>query len=166
MIPKRLGFRARETMRGTHRFLENFDAGDGSPTARAGAEHPFEFSVSWGHPNLVRFANPLSNDFCCAVAEGTLSAGGICEAAPATGLLEFRYLSESLIRYTLDFEARSKQFHYVGEKRELRPWNLHRTHVTCYGTLMMGGSEKPVSHSVVQFSLSDLPSFLRSFHLE
>ena len=58
---------------------------------------------------------------------------------------------------------RAKSYRYLGEKRNLWPWNLHKTHVTCYGTITELESDKVISESVVYFPFSEMVTFLLSF---
>lgn len=158
---RRLGFRADETMKGTHMFVQDYAPGK----VRAGTELPFSFSATWGHPHLEQFINPLSGDFMFTLLEGTVTAGGLTGEAPIKGTLEFRYLRDATIRYTFEFEAQQRTFRYVGEKRGIRPWNLHRTHTRCHGTLTDLTTDQPISRSVVTFDLWQLPWLMGSFRL-
>lgn len=151
------GFRMDELMRGTHRFVD-----------RAGpdGEHPFSFLITWGPDGLADYFNPLSEGFMVNRLVGTISVGGLCEDAPCTGSLALRYFQEGKIRYSIDFHGPDgKAYRYVGEKRDIRPWNLHRTHTTCYGTLTERDSGRVVSESVVHFELGQMLPFMRSFRL-
>lgn len=158
---RRVGFLVDETMAGTHRFLVDFDPGG----IKAGDELPLAFEATWGHPQLERFANPLSQDFLFNVLTGSVSAGGLCEATPIKGTLELRYFKDSTIRYTFEFEAHGLPLRYVGVKRGIRPWNLHRTHTTCYGTITDLSTDTPLSDSVVHFDLKLLASLAASLRL-
>ena len=156
ILEKRVGFKADEIMSGTHHFV-----GGAGPEG----ESPMEFRVTWGHPRLDHFLSPLREDFLVSDLAGTVTVGGLCINAPCRGRLEMRYLQEAKLRYVFDFEHDGKQYHYVGEKRDLRPWNLHRTHTTCYGRLVEVGSGKLVSESVTHFRLCTAPAFVASFRL-
>ena len=48
---------------------------------------------------------------------------------------------------------------FVGEKREIRPWNLHRTHTTCYAEVRELASDALISRAVVRFALRELRYF-------
>ena len=159
LAERRLGFRADESMRGTHTFIRDFPDGD----VTAGTTLPFRFRVTWGNPHLERFLNPLSGDFLFTLLEGKVTAGGLTGEAPVKGTLELRYFSNASIRYTFEFEAQGRFFRYVGQKTEIRPWNLHRTHTTCRGTLTDMSTDEVISESVVTFKLGHLPRFLASF---
>lgn len=129
--------------------------------------HPFSFELSWGPDRLGEWLDPTGDAFLWQEARGSLTAGGLCEAAPCTGTLALDY-PRGRIRYTLDFEATSPAngesvlCRYVGEKLRLRPWNLLTTHTTCYGTLVELASGRLVSRSIVTFRLRHLPRFLAS----
>jgi hypothetical protein len=158
---RRVGFRVDERMSGTHRFLTDYEPGKVS----AGTELPLAFSATWGHPRLEQFLNPLGPEFCFNVMEGRVTAGGLCMEAPMKGTLELRYFKDASIRYTFEFAAHDSRFRYVGEKRNLRPWNLHRTHTTCYGTITDLATGEVLSDSVVYFDLKLLPSLAASLRL-
>ncbi len=157
----RVGFTMTETMKGTHRFVRDFP-----PTGvRAGAEHPLHFEVTWGSPGAERFFNPLSGEFCKAELEGRVTAGGLCQETPVQGTLELGYLKDATLRYAFEFAAHGQRFEYRGEKRGIRPWNLHRTHTTCYGAITALESGALLSESVVYFEISQLPRFLASLKI-
>lgn len=158
---RRLGFVAEETMKGTHRFLRDFPEGN----VRAGEVLPFFFKVRWGHPHLVRFFNPVGGDFMTARLEGHVAAAGLTGEAPLHGTLELRYVQDSSLRYRFEFEAHDRRFFFEGEKRNIRPWNLHITHTLCRGTLVDLKDGQPLSDVEVRFDLHHLPRFLASFRL-
>jgi len=128
-----------EVMTGTHEF---------EPGAGPEGAHPFEFRIRWGMDGLA----------------GTVTAGGLCEAAPCSGTIELRYLIDKKIRYSFDFVVDGARYHYIGEKVNIRPWNLPVSHTTCFGTLT-DDSEKLISRSVTFFRLRTAPAFLASFKL-
>jgi hypothetical protein len=112
--------------------------------------------------------------------EGEISAGGLCEAAPVKGELELRYFKDSTVRYRFEFAAAGRRWRYEGEKSDIRPWNLQRTHTTCRGRIVEIGAAPlecarssrdqqvdgaPLSESVVYFDLAQLPRFLASLRL-
>lgn len=154
---RRLGFRIDEQMQGTHRFLRDYPPGQ----VVAGTELPFSFDASWGHRQLGRYLRPGS-DFLLAELTGRVTAGGLCEDAPMSGELQLRYFQDATVRYTFEFEASGGRMRYEGEKRGIRPWNLHRSHTTCFGTITEVATGEPLSDSVVHFELGLLPSFLAS----
>lgn len=152
-----VGFQADEVMTGTHQFLD-----DAGPPG----EHPLEFRVTWGAHDLGQWLNPFHPGFMTNFLEGKVTVGGLVENAPCRGTLELRYLTEQKIRYRFEFEdGKGRAFRYIGEKVNLRPWNLHRTHTTCYGTITDLESGKDISRSIVYFRMSTALDFLRSFRL-
>ncbi len=159
---RRVGFQMTETMLGTHRFVKDFS---GEQKIKAGQELPFDLTMSWGHPRLSAFLSPISGDFLSAVCDGSLTAGGIGEKVAINGTVDFCYFSQAMIRYTFDFEVGEQLYRYVGEKRAIRLWNLHRTHATCFGELREVASGDLVSESVVKFGWGTLPEFVGSFRL-
>ena len=153
---RRTGFLVDEEMSGSHHFTdERSEQG----------EQPFVFRVTWGCRHLSKFVNPMDPEFLTAFLNGTVTVGGLCTDAPCEGSLELRYFSEAKIRYTFDLEVEGHRYRFVGEKRDIRPWNLHRTHTTCYGTLTDLETGEVVSESVTHFRISTAPVFMASFRL-
>jgi hypothetical protein len=153
-MEKRFGFKADEVMTGTHHFV-----GGAGPAG----EFPMEFRVTWGTKHVADWANPFGGEFMINDLEGVVTVGGLCENAPCSGRLELKYFQEGKIRYVFDFESGGKKYHFVGEKRDIRPWNLHRTHTTCYGTLTEADTGKVVSESITYFKFSTMIPFMMSF---
>lgn len=144
-----LGFRFDEVMSGTHQW-----------ESQPGAEFDMEFKITWGPNDVLKwFADRL-----VCLLHGTMTVGGLCENAPCKGTISLHYW-KGIIKYDIHFIAHDTAYQYVGEKRNIKPWNLHRTHTTCYGTLIRVWDKKVVSKSVTHFRLSTLPSFLMSFRL-
>jgi NADP-dependent 3-hydroxy acid dehydrogenase YdfG len=141
------GFRIDEEMTGDHELEPGF----GAPGRR-----PMSFRATWGADDvgawLTRGA-PLRLD-------GHVSIGGLVENAPCSGTLELRY-GEGRIRYAFDFTADGRPYHYVGEKVNIRPWNLPTSHTTCVGRVT-DADGRLVSTSVVHFRLARLPAFVAS----
>ena len=149
------GFQIHEVMDGTHEFV--------SREGPAG-EFPFSFELDWGCDRLADFLNPLRKErFFTATSQGVIRVGGLVEEAPCQGTLELRYFTEAKIRYRMIFSVEGKQYEYIGEKVGLRPWNLHRTHTTCYGVIYELASGKEISRSLSYFRLSTMPAFMMSF---
>jgi len=77
---------------------------------------------------------------------------------------------DALLRYRFEFDAGAgggpRRCRYLGEKRGLRPWNLHRTHTICYGEISDVATGEVISDSVVRFDLRELPAFLASLRLD
>ena len=157
-IKKRnLGFTIEEEMSGSHKFVN-----DSGPDGQL----PFSFRVKWGARDLRKFVDPLAgNDFMTAQFTGTVTIGGLVRKAKCEGVLELRYFSEGKIRYRFNFSHEGRRYLFVGEKTNIKPWNLHKTHTTCYGTVFNADTGERISKSVTKFRLSTLPEFLRSFKL-
>ncbi|HEY9162388.1 MAG TPA: hypothetical protein VIS94_15025 [Desulfomonilia bacterium] len=152
-----VGFKMDEIMIGTHTFS------DGS---YGGRELPINFSLTWGNGDLFKFLNPRSKEFLVSSASGFITVGGLVNKADCKGYLKLMYFSERKIRYELDFKGDDDRgYRYVGEKVNIWPWNLHRTHVTCYGTISDMATEKIISSSIVYFPLREMYDFLKSLRL-
>jgi len=153
----RLAFRMREIMAGEHRFVD----GAGPP-----GSHPLSFTLDWGPERLAAYLNPLDAGFMLNRALGEIDVGGLVRAAPCSGELELRYLRDASIVYRLDFSGPDgTAYRYQGCKSDIRPWNLHRTHTTCRGTIERVSDGRLISESTVYFDLRTLPAFLASFRL-
>lgn len=152
----RIGFRIDEIMVGKHEFESKF----GSPGKR-----PMEFRVTWGASRILPWANPARDRFMVAELEGTVTIDGLCHETPCRGSLALRYLRDRSIRYTFRFREGGRAFKYVGEKRNIRPWNLPWSHTTCFGRLVLHGTGELVSTSVTHFRIRRLPRFLSSIRL-
>ena len=153
---KRLGFMMDEVMTGTHQFEPGF----GEP-----GEKFMEYRVTWGPRHVSEFANPIGGKFMYNDLRGTVTIEGLCEDAPCEGSLELLYFTEGKIRYTFVFEIDGTEYLFIGEKIDLRPWNLHRTHTTCYGTLTERETGRLVSKSITYFRLRTAPAFVASVRL-
>ena len=147
-----MGFRIRETMSGTHHFEDG---------AGPDGEHPFVFRLRWGPDRIGDWLNPLGERFLWQEVEGEVLVGGLCDWTPCRGTLSLEY-GHARIRYAFDFSLADRVYRFEGEKRNLRPWNLARTHTTCYGRLSELDSGREISTSVTRFRFRDLPSFLGS----
>ena len=152
-----VGFTMTEVMSGAHHFL-----GKDQPTG----DLPFHFTLKWGTVDLARFLNPMAGKaHLTAEAEGHVSVGGLADNVPCDGTLELRYFTEAKIRYTFTFDKGDKSYRNVGVKINIRPWNLHRTHTTCYGTIWDTATGSEISRSIVYFKFNTIPGFLTSFRL-
>lgn len=151
-----LGFKIDEEMSGEHWFEPSF----GPQGARK-----MVFRGSWGPENIVDWIRPSSEKFLWQEFSGSITIEGLCQDAPANGSLELGYFDDKKIRYTLEFEVDGVAYRFVGEKVNIRPWNLPVSHTTCFGTLIEVESGKLVSTSVTHFRLSSAPRFLTSLRL-
>jgi len=91
--------------------------------------------------------------------------GGLCEDTPCSGTLELMYFDKKKIRYTLGFQVAGTSYRFIGEKVNIRPWNLPVSHTTCYGTLTEAESGRLVSRSVTYFHMKTVPEFAGSLRL-
>lgn len=153
---RRLGFAMDEVMSGEHRF----EHGCGPE-----GKHRFEFAVTWGTPSLRAFLDPTGDRFFVTDLAGTVDVGGMGEGIPCRGTLAFRYLTDASIRYEFEFEHGGTGYRFVGEKVDIRPWNLPFSHTTCFGTLTEAEGGRLVSRSVTHFRLWRAPGFLASLRL-
>ena len=150
-----VGFRIDELMSGHHMLGVD------------GKERPMSFNITWGPDDILKWLNPFSDSFLTQELSGTVTIGGLCTDVPCSGTLELLYFTKQKIRYTFTFNTLSvdrnsvSRFRFVGEKINLRPWNLHRTHTTCYGELWL--NNRSISKSVTYFKLNTLLKFLSSF---
>jgi len=154
LTERRVGFQMDEVMTGTHRFEPEFGPSD---------EKFMEFRAAWGPKHASEFFNPLGGKFMYNDLNGYVDIEGLCQNTPMNGSLELNYFTEAKIRYTFEFEVDGKEYLYVGEKRDIRPWNLHRTHTTCYGVLSEKLSGRVVSRSITYFRFKTAPKFMLSF---
>lgn len=149
-----VGFKMEEVMSGEHEFVKGKKG-----------KLPMEFKVIWGTESLIDWANPFEDDFMCNSLNGTVTIGGLCENVPCSGRLELKYFTEQKICYTFYFEVAGEAYEFVGEKRNIYPWNLPYSHTCCFGELRKVGSNRVVSNSITHFHWDTLPAFLGSFEL-
>jgi hypothetical protein len=153
---RRIGFLMREVMDGDHEF----EPGMG-PSGRL----PMEYRITWGSKHFFDFLDPTNERCLISEVEGTVSVGGLCEAAKCRGTLDLKYFSAHCLRYSFDFEVAGKDYRYVGDKVNIWPWNFPTTHTTCVGTLVEIDTGKLVSRSVTYFRFWRAPGFVTSFRL-
>ena len=156
MKEHRFGFLMDEVMSGEHEFEPGF----GPPGKR-----PMEFRVTWGPKEITRWLNPFGDQFMTQKLEGSVTIDGLCVKAACRGTLELKYFQEGKIRYTFDFGVNGKEYHYVGEKVNIRPWNLHVSHTTCYGRVTEVATGMLVSKSITHFTLKAALPFIVSLRL-
>ncbi|MBF0237175.1 MAG: hypothetical protein HQM12_05660 [SAR324 cluster bacterium] len=157
ILNRSIGFTIEEVMSGEHEFVDQ--------VVKKG-KLPMEFRVTWGPEQLLQWLNPVKKTFLSQPLKGVVTIDGLCRDTPCQGVLELRYFQEAKIRYRFNFQVQDKVYEYQGEKVNIRPWNLHRTHTTCYGTVRELPSGKEVSKSVVYFRFSTMMSFLGSFRIK
>jgi len=152
-----VGFKIDEVMVGTHRFLSGM-----GPSG----EFPLNFTLTWGNKDLLKFLNPTSDKFLHSEARGIITVGGLVDRAECYGSLHLLYFTERKVRYELNFEDdNGRQYRYVGEKVNIWPWNIYRTHFTCYGTITDLETGKIISESVVKFPYREIIPFVMSTRL-
>jgi len=152
-----LGFKTNEIMVGTHHFIV-----EGMPEG----EFPMYFHISWGNKSLLRWLNPLGGEFLLNKAEGHITVGNLVEKADCYGSLELLYFTERKIRYILDFRDRNERpYRYIGEKINLWPWNLYKTHFICYGQIKDIEQNRIISKSKLYFPYREIASFILSTKL-
>lgn len=141
-----IGFKFDEVMTGTCRI--------------SGEDRFMEFRVRWGGP-LKELLGILTGSAILPLS-GTMTIDGICVNEPCEGTIELAY-REGRIGYDISFIAPPLgiRYRFCGSKKGIRPWNLHRTHTTCYGVVRGLGTVD----AVLYFRLRTLPAFLASFRL-
>ena len=153
---RRLGFRMDEEMSGEHEFEPGF----GEPGRKK-----MVFRGTWGPDDLFTWIDPRKPGFLTQGMEGTVTIEGLCDEAQFQGTLALRYFDEHTLRYTFEFKAKGKAYRFVGEKVNIKPWNLPVSHTTCYGVLTEKGTGRLVSKSVTHFRFRKAPAFLASLRL-
>ncbi len=148
------GFRMDEVMSGYHEF---------EPGCGPEGKWPMRFVATWGVANALRFFNPASEHYGEAKLDGVVTVGGLCSEVHCHGTLLLAYFSDFKIRYEFEFEADGKPYLFVGEKVNIKPWNLPVSHTTCFGTLTEADSGKLVSRSVTFFRLQHWAKFAATF---
>ncbi len=151
-----IGFEMDETMEGEHSFEPGFGT-DGKKR--------MNFRVTWGTTNLFEWMNPLNEQFMVNELNGKVTVDGLCENTVCRGKLELKYFTEQKIRYTFEFEANNRIYVFVGEKRNIYPWNLPYSHTCCFGELKDKETNELVSKSITHFDLSSIPEFLGSLRV-
>ena len=152
-----IGFSMHEIMEGTHQFETDF--------SNLADDRYMNFSIKWSAKSLLSFLNPFSKSFLVSDVDGTITIDGLCIAAPCKGTMALKYFTNSSIEYKFDFNVDGKDYKYDGKKINIKPWNLPKTHTTCYGTVKESVTGALVSTSITFFRLWRIPSFLGSFRL-
>jgi hypothetical protein len=143
-----MGFVATEIMSGHHEFV----AGDGPA-----GQLPFAFRVKWGPERIRDWINPRHPGFLWQELSGEVQIGGLCEWTPCRGTLHLEYFPKRRIRYDFDFEVDGTAYHFIGDKKNIRLWNLLVSHFTCFGVITERATGKLVSTSVSFFHLRHFP---------
>jgi hypothetical protein len=153
---RRVGFLIDEIMSGTHEF---------EPGCGPKGTFPFEFRVTWGPSDVVRWASPGDHEFLAQPLWGYVTMGGLCERVACEGSLKLRYFSKHTIRYRFDFQVADASYRYIGEKVNILPWNLPTSHTTCFGTVVDRSNGRLISRSVTLFRIKTALDFMASFRL-
>ncbi len=153
---RRIGFLMDEVMAGQHEF---------EPGMGPEGEFPIEFHSTWGPKHIGPWMNPRSKTFLTQDMKGTITVGGLCENVPCKGTLELSYLTDHRLRYTWDFSVNGIDYHFVGDKVNIKPWNLPVSHTTMFGTLVETKSRKLISRSELHFRFRTAPAFMLSWRL-
>ncbi|MDD5712249.1 MAG: hypothetical protein PHY31_05750 [Smithellaceae bacterium] len=152
-----VGFKMDEYMVGTHRF---------SPGVGPVGEYPLRLDLTWGSESIGKFFSPSSGECMKSEARGTITVGGMVDRAPCAGTLEMFYFSKRMIRYDVTFgDTKGRTYRYVGDKVNIRPWNILKTHFTCYGTITELESAVEISRSLIKFPYREAIPFALSFRL-
>lgn len=127
----------------------------------------FRFDVGWTTRNLGEWlANLCAGELVCDM-EGTVYAERItdCPVPIENGRMVIDY-SAGYISYEFEFEVGGRCFRYIGEKADIRPMTLPRSHMQCFGEII---ELKPwnlcydhVAQSITYFRWRDVPSFIGS----
>ena len=149
------GFNVKETMTGYHEF---------EPGMGPKGKHRFEFIINWGPNDIKSFLNPIDENFLVNDISGKINVCGL-GTGDCFGRLKLKYFKNNSIKYDFKFNLGSTQYKYVGEKVNIRPWNLLTSHTTCFGTITEVVTGKLVSRSVTYFKLRTILAFLASFRL-
>ncbi len=154
---KKWGFTMYETMQGIHTF---------TPQCGPPGQHPIHFKVRWGTHDLLQWVNPFGKNFLINFLEGNVHVGGLVDSSACQGSLDLLYFSEAKIRYTFEFsDCHDTLYHFIGEKTNIRPWNLHYSHTTCFGNITNLTTQQVISNSILHFDLSNLLSFFSSLRI-
>lgn len=147
-----IGFQITEKMEGYHRFMSD-------PFEK---QRHMEFSANWGTADIASWLDPDNGLFGINLLNGTVTIEGLCENAAMSGTLLLKYLDNNSIVYLFSFIVDNKDVYtYVGEKVNIKLWNLLTSHTTCHG-ILLDKNNKVVSTSTTFFKLKNLFSLLKS----
>ena len=123
--------------------------------------NPFVFDVTWGIMNIRDLLRKGPMKF---TLEGTVHFKG--HASPCSGHLFIDYFGTHSITYIFNFyDPTLGRLLYVGEKVNIKPWNLPVSHTTCFGTVSAYKDDTLVSRTLAFFKFRTIPKFLASFRL-
>ena len=95
-------------------------------------------------------------------SKGSVTIDGLCYGIPCKGSLALRYFEDHTVRYDFGFALEGQSYKYLGEKKNIRLWNLPWSHTTCFGRLVLEETGEVVSTSVTHFRMHTLPRFITS----
>lgn len=125
------------------------------------ALQPFVFDVRWGLMNVKDILKWGAIKFNL---EGTVHFKG--RTSPCYGHLIIDYFDTHTITYIFNFyDPDYGRLLYVGEKVNIKPWNLPVSHTTCFGTVSTYEDDTLVSRTLAFFKFRTIPKFLASFRL-
>lgn len=156
-----LSFQMKETMSGTHHFVD--------PKWGPPEEQALWFTIEWGQ-TLPSFFTPSDPAFMVAKSRGEIFIEGLTKSPVAcSGSLSLSYLERRELRYELACHVDGDRYLYSGVKKDVelwRPWLLPKTHTTCYGSLE-DEQGRILSRSVLHFPshVRGMMDFLKSLRL-
>lgn len=167
-----IGFKIKEKMSGHDNTLQ-----------------PFEFNVSWGTSNIKKqlkrqikalfpprpyLAEEEAGPLVFSLEGDVLFKG---ETYPCSGHLIIDYFDTHTITYVFKFTRKViggwyneysayEDLLYIGEKVNIKPWNLLTSHTTCFGTVTKEKNDELVSRTLTFFKFRTIPKFLTSLRFK
>jgi len=156
----------------------------------------FEFNVTWGTSDIkkrlkrqIKALFPPRPDLTDEEAgplvfslEGDVTFKG--GTYPCSGHLVIDYFDTHTITYIFKFRRKvlGGQYNeyeysayedllyedllYVGEKVNIKPWNLLTSHTTCFGTVTREKNDELIARTLTFFKFRTVPKFLTSIRLK
>lgn len=128
---------------------------------------PIYFDVVWGTKSIANllynaYKNNGNMEFCL---KGYINFGPVTygRELPCEGHLTINYL-QGFIQYVIIFTQNGKEYRYLGEKVNIKLWNLLTSHTTCFG-IVTDSCGQLFHRSVTHFRLSSIPKFISSFKI-
>lgn len=150
-------FYTNEVMEGTHDFEYE---------VMSKSSRPMWFDVNWGADSVKDFLNPFGDKFLTAKLNGYITVDGLCDRAECKGILALRYFADAKIIYNFTFSVNGIEYRFIGQKVNIKPWNILTSHTTCFGTLKEMYSDKLISTSTTFFKCRNILSLLTSFRIK
>jgi len=160
------GFKISETMSGTHAFVGDYE--------NCKINLPLYFKIDWSYKNTLECLKRLvTMKPVTFEVKGRFFAEGLCDEIDCVGGMHLDYFGNHTISYCLEmrnpsysrvssFEKINEHYFFIGDKINIKPWNLLTSHTTCYGIITNGKGEL-ISKCKVFFKLRTLPAMLASF---